>query len=143
MGRKRLIYDTRDLQNASKEILAKVDKALVAAAFRVCDSIRSIFKDSSSLYKYSTESYFKLAEGIKVGKLQNSQIKIHALGSRDNPESYKTRFFVGGTKYRIQSKRAGLNIKPFTKGYIKANDAVEHGIANAESILDNYIKNVL
>lgn len=142
MGTK-LIYDSGDLTHYSDEILQRIDRAIVAAAFRIRDNMRQAFISSSSLYKYNTPDYKNLAEGIQIGKISDSKIKIHALGTRDYYDSYKTRFFVGGTIPRTQTKRNGKSIKPYTKGYIKENNAIEKGMTNAESTLNQYIKNVI
>lgn len=142
MGTK-LIYDSSDLTHYSDEILARIDRAIVAAAFRIRDDMRQAFISSSSLYKYNTSDYKNLAEGIQIGKISNSKIKIHALGTRDYYDSYKTRFFVGETIPRTQTKRNGKSIKPYTKGYIKANNAIDNGMTNAEYTLNQYIKNVI
>lgn len=135
MARNKLIYDTRDLGTASQEILDKVDKALVAAAFKIRDEMRDEFIKSKSIYKYSTSEYKKMAQGIMVGRLNDSQIKIHALGNKVNDGTWKARFFVGGTTYRKSSKG--------NKGYIKSNEAVDNGLTNAENILNSFIKNTL
>lgn len=135
MGKQKLIFDTRDLGELSDEMLNGIDRAVVAAAFKIRDEMRNEFKKGSSMYKYGTQDYANLASGIMVGKLKNSTIKVHSLGSSDNYNSYKTRFFVGGTTYRKNQRG--------NKGYIKSNDAVDKGLRNAEDILNNFIKNVL
>ncbi len=135
MGKQRLIYDLRDLEDASTEILMGINKAVLAAAFTIRDEMREEFKKSASQYKYGTENYQRLAEGIMVGKLNDGQVKIHALGHKENDGTWKARFFVGGTTYRKNSNG--------NKGYIKENAAVDKGIKNAETILNNYINNVL
>lgn len=135
MAKNKLIFDTRDLENASQDILNKVDRALVAAAFSIRDAMREAFIKSQSDYKYSTNDYQKLSKGIMVGKLKNSQVKIHSLGSGQDYDTYKTRFFVGGTTYRKNSRG--------NKGFIKSNTAVDKGLQNAENILNTYIKNTL
>lgn len=132
---KRIIYDTRDLENASVDILKGVNRAIVAAAFKIRDEMRSEFRKSKSNYKYSTSDYYKMSEGIMVGKLRDGSIKIHALGHTNNDGTWKARFFVGGTIYRKNSKG--------NKGFIKANSAVDDGMRNAENILNNFIKNVI
>lgn len=134
MARK-VVYDTRDLENASKEMLMGVDRAVLAAAFKIRDDMRSYFKKSISKYKYATEDYYKLANGIMVGKLEYGQVKIHALGNRENDGTWKTRFFVGGTSYRENQNG--------NKGLIKKNEAIDNGINNGEEILKNYINNAL
>lgn len=124
MGRN--IYDARDLTTASEEILRGIDKAVLACAFKVRDDARGNFKGSSNLYKHSSNhSYDSLAEGIMVGKLRGGQVKVHAMGSKENYNSYKTRFFVGGTTY------------------IQPNNAIENGVNMNQSTLSNYINNVL
>ena len=135
MARNRLIFDTRDLETASKEILEKVDRALVAAAFKIRDEMRDEFIKAQSNYKYNTSEYKKMAGGIMVGRLNDSQIKIHALGHKENDSTWKARFFVGGTTYRKNNKG--------NKGYIKSNEAVDSGLNNAENILNSFIKNSL
>lgn len=143
MGKLEKIYDSNDLTHYSDDTKKRIDKAVVAAAFRIRDNIRKVFLTGSSLYKYHTSEYSKLAEGILVGRLNNSKVKVHAMGSRDNYNSYKTRFFVGGTIPRVQTKQGGRSIKPYTKGYIRANNAVDTGTNGGENILDTYIRNVL
>lgn len=135
MAKNKLIFDTRDLETASQEVLEKVDKALVAAAFKIRDEMRDEFIKSQTNYKYSTSEYKKMAQGIMVGRLNDSQIKIHALGNKTNDGTWKARFFVGGTTYRKNNKG--------NKGYIKSNEAVDNGLTNAESILNSFIKNTL
>lgn len=131
----RLIFDTRDLETASQEILEKVDKAVLAAAFKIRDDMRDEFKKSQTNYKYSTSDYQKMSQGIMVGKLNNSQVKIHALGNRYDDGTWKARFFVGGTTYRKNNRG--------NKGYIKSNEAVDKGLSNAENILNSFIKNTI
>lgn len=141
MARK-AIWDTRDLTQLTQHQLQMVDKAVCATAFRLRDDARSKFK--SSLYKYKTSKYDALAEGIMVGRLRNSQIKVHALGTISNYHSYKTRFFVGGTRYRTQTKKQGQPLsKPYTKGYISGNDALDKAASSMNGVLDKYVSNAL
>lgn len=145
MGNTKLIFDTYDIEKASSEILRNIDKAVVATAFKLRDDARQIFISSSSIYKIhsSGHNYKDLASGIMVGKLRSSQIKIHSLGT-GNGHSYKTRFFVGGTTYRKQNKIRGKKLsKPYTKGYIKANNTIDKAMDNADTTLSNYIKNAI
>lgn len=135
MGKTKLIFDTRDLEQISDEMLEGIDRALVAAAFAIRDEMRDEFKRAASQYKYGTEDYANLSNGIMVGKLKNSTVKVHALGHRENDGSFKTRFFVGGTVYRKNSRG--------NKGYIKENAAVDKGLQGAEQILTTYINNKL
>ena len=131
----RIVYDTRDLENASAEMLKGINRALLAAAFKIRDEMRNEFIKSQSQYKYGTEEYYKMAEGIMVGKLDNRTVKIHTLGHKENDGTWKARFFVGGTNYRKNSKG--------NKGYIKSNEAVDKGMNNAQNTLNNFINNAL
>ena len=136
-----MIFDTRDLETASEEILKGIDKAVLATAFKVRDDARQSFKGSSNLYKHSaSHSYDNLASGIMVGKLNNGTVKVHALGDKSNYNSYKARFFVGGTTYRQQTSKGG---KTYTKGFIQGNDALGRSAENNNSTLTNYINNVI
>ena len=135
MSKNRVIYDSRDLSTASNDILRRVDRAVLAAAFKVREEIQDEFKRQRTLYKYATDNYYRMAEGIMVGKLRNGYVKIHALGHMENTGDWKARFFVGGTDYRKTSKG--------DKGLIKKNEAVDNGITNANSILNSYIKNTI
>lgn len=136
----KLIFEVRDLEEASAEIQNSVDRALLAAAFKIRDEMRSCFrKDAATTYEHKGDVE-RMADGIMVGKLTNSKVKVHALGSRVDDGTYKTRFFVGGTIYR---KGTSSNGKVFSKGYIQALDSVEKGIANADTILNEFINNAL
>lgn len=139
----KLIYSERDLTLASDEMLKKIDKAVLATAFRVRDNARSEFIKNRNNYKYSTNNYDELSEGIMVGKLKDDTVKVHAMGSPAKYNTYKTRFFIGGTTHRTQTSRNGNNIKPSNKGYIKANDAIDKGVEGAQETLDRYINNIL
>lgn len=143
MGTTELIYDTADFRKYSDEMLRRIDRAVLAAAYSIRDDMRQAFLSGSSLYKHKSSNYSDLAEGIAVGKLTDGKVKIHALGTKDKYDTYKTRFFVGGTIPRTQTKRHGMNIKPYSKGYIAANNAVDIGFAQAENTLNTFIKNVL
>lgn len=134
---------TENLDVQSKEMIKKIDRAVVAAAAKIRDDARQAFAQSKSKYKHSTPKYNELEAGIMIGKLYDSHVKIHAMGSKAQYNTYKTRFFVGGTTERRQTKKLGHNIKPFSKGYIRPNQAIEHAFSGAESTLNRYIKNVL
>lgn len=135
MPKNRAIYDSRDLEKASDEILKKVDSAVLAAAFKIRDEIREDFKKDITKYKYATSNYYKMAEGIMVGKLRDGYVKIHALGSKENKGDWKARFFVGGTMVRKNSRG--------DKGLIDYNSAIDDGMKNANTILSTYVKNTL
>lgn len=141
----KVIHDTSEMKNFYPELKEKVDNAVIAAAAQIRNRARAFFIQAKTLYKYRTPNYKHLNEGIMLGKFNktNSTIKIHAMGDNSDKDSYKTRFFVGGTVYRKQTKKAGKRIKPYSKGYIKSNDAIDHSMQNAGNYLDRFIKNVL
>jgi len=139
-----LIYDSSDLTTYAEDMLSRIDDAVVAAAYKIRDNIRQTFINGSNIYKHRTNKINDLAQGINVGKLQDSKVKIHAMGTKDNYHTYKTRFFVGGTVPRTQTKWRGKPLqKPYTKGYIKSLDSIDKGMSGAEGILNTYIQNVL
>ena len=141
MGSK-VIYDSRDLETVSESIKNSIDKAVLATAFKIRDDARAEFLSSGSLYKHTDgHNYNSLADGIMVGKLNNGTVKVHALGSKEKYNSYKARFFVGGTTYRTQTGK--VSGKPYTKGFIKNNDALDKSVNTNSTTLTNYINNVI
>lgn len=142
MGKAKLIFETNDIEKASSQMLRNIDRAVVASAFSIRDDARRLFANSASIYKTHTSSYKDLAQGIMIGKLRSSQIKIHSLTS--NGHLYKTKFFVGGTQYRKQTKIKNKTLsKPYQKGYIKPNETIEKAMDGADTTLSNYIKNAM
>ena len=125
-----------DLGELKQETLEGVNKAIVAAAYKVRDDARSVFKASKTLYKNATSEYDKLAEGINVEKLVGGTIKVHALGDGNGATSlWKSVFFVGGTLYR-SNKRGN-------KGRITENMALDKAVSSNANTLEKYIDNVL
>jgi hypothetical protein len=140
----RLIYNSEELETFSKDTIERINKAVVASAIRIRDIIRSTFlRDASSLYKTHKGNISHLTSGIMIGRDQGGSIKIHAMGNKEDYDSYKTRFFIGGTRYRRQTKRKGKPIKPFTKGFIKPTDSLVKVMETSEPILINYIKRAI
>ena len=140
----KLIYNTEDLATYSKETKERINRAVVASAIRIRDSVRTSFiSDAKSLYKHHRGNIAHLTSGIMLGKDQGGTIKIHALGNKSDSDSYKTRFFIGGTRYRKQERRLGKPIKPFTKGYIKPTDTLIKVVEKSDNILTNYIKKAI
>lgn len=141
----KVIHDTSGLDGFYPELKKGVDRAVVAAAFNVRDRARSMFRGSGSLYKHKTSAYKDLDQGIQVGKFNptSESIEVHALGTKRIKDTYKTRFFVGGTVYRKQTKVAGKKVKPYSKGYIKANDVITNVTTQAQSVLKTFIENAI
>lgn len=141
---KGLTFETRNIEADEKELLNKIDKAVLATAFKVRDDARDIFMSSKSQYKYGTSDYNRMAKGIMIGKLDNSSVKVHALGDNKDPDLWKARFFVGSTTYRTQSKQQGKTLnKPYSKGFIKSNDAIDKAVAQNQNTLSEFIGNVI
>lgn len=140
----KLIYNVEDLADYGKETKERINKAVVASAIKIRDTIRSSFvSEARSLYKHHRGNIAHLTSGIMIGRDQGGTIKIHALGNKTDSSSYKTRFFIGGTRYRKQERRLGKPIKPFTKGFIKPTDSLVEVVSNSNSILTNYIKKAI
>lgn len=133
------IYTTEQFEKATLEQLDKIDKALVAAAYKIKENAQNLFVNNT---KY--KNLDRIRDGIMLGRLQNSQIKLHAFGYND-PEkhTYKARFFVGGTQVRVNKKPIGKHKKPLTKGRIEPLDTIDKATQNGGTILDNYIKRAL
>ena len=133
------IYTTEQFEKATLEQLNKIDKALVAAAYKIKENAQNLFVNNTK-YTYLD----RIRDGIMLGRLQNSQIKLHAFGYND-PEkhTYKARFFVGGTQVRVNKKPIGKHKKPLTKGRIEPLDTIDKATQNGGTILDNYIKRAL
>lgn len=125
----RIIYEIEDLDTFGKEILQSIDRAVLAAAFRMRDNARAKFLGSQHR---KTSEFDSLTKGINVGKLINHQTNINAYGTRENYNSYKTRFFEGGTKPRT---------KGHDRGYLTGVHALEQ--AMDESLLEKYISNAI
>ena len=133
------IYSTEQLEKASLEQLEKIDKALVAAAYKIKDNAQSLFINNG---KY--KNLDRIKDGIMLGRLQNSSITLHAFGYDDAAkQTYKARFFVGGTQIRVNKKPIGNHKKPLTKGRIEPLDTIDKATQGGERILDNYIKQAL
>ena len=142
MGRR--IYSEIDVSNVEKELLGKLNKSVMAAAFAIRDNMRAEFKKDGSKYKYHTAKFDRMSEGINVGKMRNGTVVIHAMGNRENDGTWKTRFFVGGTKIRKQRKENGQRLEhPYTKGYLSSLDSVEKGMQDAQQILNTYVQHVI
>ena len=142
MGRR--IYSEIDVRNVEKELLGKLNKSVMAAAFAIRDNMRAEFKKDGSKYKYHTSNFDRMAEGINVGKMRNGTVVIHAMGNKENDGTWKTRFFVGGTKIRKQRKENGQRLEhPYTKGYLSSLDSVEKGMRDAQQILNTYVQHVI
>lgn len=143
---KKLIFDTRDIETLSDFQLILIDKAVYATAYEIRNRARENFRKNVSLYKHHNPelNYSGLAEGIMVGKLRNSEVKVHALGMRNKEDTHKTRFFVGGTDYRRQTKMLGKSLdKPYTKGIIKKNDSLHNASDSSNGLLDAYVYNAI
>lgn len=125
----RVIYEIEDLDTYGKEILESIDRAVLAAAFKMRDDARTKFLSSD---QKKTSRFDSLTKGINVGKLINHQTNINALGTREYYNTYKTRFFVGGTKPRT---------KGHDRGQLNPNNALESVLD--EGLLQKYIQNAI
>lgn len=125
----RIIYEIEDLDTFGKEMLQDIDRAVLAAAFKMRDNARAKFLGSPHR---KTSNFDSLTKGINVGKLINHQTNINAYGTREHYNSYKTRFFEGGTKPRTKGHDRG-----YLNGVHSLEDAMDQGL------LEKYITNVI
>lgn len=129
-----LIYNIEELDVRQDSLIEKIDKAVLAAAFKIRDNARTAFRNSKSLYKKTTDRFFELEKGINVGKLKDHETTVHSFGKKEIYNSFKTRFFVGGTRIRFSNKGS-------SKGYIVASNVIEE--AADQNVLNNYVKNTI
>lgn len=140
----KLIYNVEELGEVAEDMKKRINRAVVASAIKIRDNIRQAFiNKASSLYRHHSGDISNLAEGIMIGKDYGGYIKIHAMGTKRIYDTYKTRFFIGGTRYRTQTKKLGRHIKPFSKGYISATDSLNEVVSRSSSTLTNYIRNAI
>ena len=124
----RVIYEIEDLDTYGKELLNDIDRAIMAAAFKMRDDAR--IKILGSQHR-KTDEFDTLTRGINVGRLINHRTNVNAFGTREQYNTYKTRFFVGGTK-------------PRTKGHNRGQLQPSHALDGIDSsTLEKYISNVI
>lgn len=142
---KQLIYSLEDFDKYMSSKHEKIRRAAIAAAIKIRDNARdSLVRDSTTKYKHHTGDMRNLVQGIQIGKEKNGKIKIHAYGTNRVYDSYKTRFFVGGTVYREQTKKNGKPLaKPYTKGRIKELNTLEKEVQKSGNILNQYVNNAI
>lgn len=142
------VYTTLEgFDEGAQQITGAVRSGLLQTAIEIRDKAKSIYKSSGSNLKYGTSNYNNLARGIMLGRFDEQgyiyQIKVHAMGNKNDYDTYKTRFFVGGTVLRVQTKRLGKPIKPYSKGELKPNNAIDLASTSGESILKKNIQTKL
>lgn len=119
------IYSTKQFEQATLEQLEKINKGFVKAAYKIKEVAQNEFVNNGIYTKLSP-----LKGGIMLGKFENNQVTLHALGYDDKEEqTYKTRFFVGGTTDRttyIKQKRKGSERKIYKSSYTKKDGSVSH-----------------
>ena len=138
------VYTTLEgFDEGAQQMTSAIKSGVVQTGIEVRDKARSIYKSSGAGLKYGTSQYANLARGIMMGTFTEQgdvyQIKVHAMGNKSDYDTYKTRFFVGGTVLRVQTKRLGKPIKPYSKGELKSNNAIDLATSNGESILKKNI----
>lgn len=145
MAGERLIYSLEEFDKYTDNQTQRIRRAAVAAAFKMRDNVRErLVVDSKTVYKYHTGDMRNQIHAIQIGKEVNGTIKIHALGTKRVYDSYKGRFFVGGTILREDKKVKGKPLaKPRPKGYIKPLNLLDKELPRTEQILKRYINNVI
>lgn len=136
------IFYTEQLEQATLNDLAAVNKGLVKAAVQIRDEARQKFANNTKNYKIS-----KFQDAIMLGRLkkQEHKIAIHGFGGKDdNKELYKARFFILGTRWRSQNKLNGKNLqKSRNIGRITALNTLDDVIGDANIKLEQEIKKAL
>lgn len=136
------LYYTEQLQDATLNDLAAVNRGLVKAAIQIRDEARQKFANNKQNYKIS-----KFQDAIMIGRLkkQEHKITIHGFGSKnDDKELFKARFFILGTRYRKQTKINGKNLKQGRNiGRITALNTLDDVIGDANIKLEQAIKKSL
>jgi hypothetical protein len=65
----KLIYNVEDLADYGKETKERINRAVVASAIKIRDTIRSAFVcEAQSLYKHHKGNIAHLTSGIMIGK---------------------------------------------------------------------------
>ena len=65
----KLIYNVEDLADYGKETKERINKAVVASAIKIRDTIRSSFvSEARSLYMYHRGNIAHLTSGIMIGR---------------------------------------------------------------------------
>ena len=137
------IVNISDLDKYGNSFDKAIDRALIASAFKVRD--KAVEK---MLSKYPKTEKFK--EGIFVGALRDKKIVISAFGNK-NPEDFKARFFVGGTKERkevggYRKTREGIKYvkykKEMSKGKITPTNALSIAIEEQKDSIHRFFNNL-
>lgn len=128
------VYTSEAIQDASIAQLGMIDKALVAAAYRMRDDARKLFVFNRKGYQVQP-----LEDGIMLGRLKktpdgSTSITLHAFGNNTNRNSYKARFFAGGAYHR--KTRLGRY-----RGSVEDLKTIEESLDT--NILENYINNII
>lgn len=128
------ISTAESIENASINQLRQIDKALVAAAYKMRDNARRLFSDNDKGYQISS-----IADGIMLGRLRRDttgiSITLHAMGNASNKKSWKARIYAGGAYHR-RTRNKGLN-----RGSIEDLKTIEKSAD--QKILDSYITNAI
>lgn len=122
------------IEKASFSQLKQIDKALVAAAYKMRDNARRLFTSNDKDYQIAS-----IADGIMLGRLRKdaagTTITLHAMGNASNPKSWKARIFAGGAYHR-RTRNRGRN-----RGSIEDLKTIEK--STDQRILDSYINNAI
>ena len=136
------LYYTEQLQEATLNDLAAVNRGLMRAAIEIRDEARQKFANNKQNYIIS-----KFQDAIQIGRLKREEhkIAIHGFGGKDNSkELFKARFFILGTRYRKQTKINGTPLKQGRNiGRITALNTLDDVIGDANIKLQQEIKKAL
>lgn len=126
------IDDTRQIEQATIELLRQIDNGVLEAAYKIRDKVRDKFSNNG---RYNVKN---LEDGILLGKYDRSshKIHIHAFGYNDpQKQTYKARFFEGGTFGRQDRKGR-------SRGDIEAINALSVAEQEKETLKDCIDKHI-
>lgn len=136
------IFYSEQLEQATLNDLAAINRGLLRAAIEIRDEARAKFSNNRKNYKIS-----KFQDAIMLGKLRKDQhsIVIHGFGSKnDDKELFKARFFILGTRHRKQNKINGTHLKKGRNiGRITALNTLDDVIGDANIKLQQEIQKAL
>ena len=136
------IFYSEQLEQATLNDLAAIDRGLVRAAIEIRDEARQKFANNRKNYKIS-----KFQDAIMLGRLKKDQhsIAIHGFGGKETDKNlWKARLFILGTRYRKQNKINGQPLKQGRNlGRIEGLNTLDQVIGNANIKLQQEIQKSL
>ena len=134
-----------------------LDKEIYATLHKSADEIVQRAKDKLiqkvPMANHLSENYNDtLVDGIYYGKVEGNKVKITSMGNnKKGSGTFRTRFFVGGTKDRKdvggyrKTKNGIIYVKykkPLNKGKIEGTNVISEALKEMESQIHNNFRNI-